>query len=128
MLLAQGKNPEKFGCRAIDPTALISLSFHRGQAVHIDHYGNIKVWWKNGLIVGQQLNIRIPCHSVLDTESIKIPVVRTFSDVPADSPLALLGSNGTLELAVNLGRADEHFGVQLEDILRIGSFKRSDPS
>jgi S-adenosyl-L-methionine hydrolase (adenosine-forming) len=36
-----------------------------------------------------------------------LPLVRTYSDVEAGRPCALVGSSGRLEIAVRLGRADE---------------------
>lgn len=115
---ANSDQPEQFGCSLTSPTSLTPLTFHPGQVVHVDHYGNLKVIWENGIHVGSSLRIK------KNGQSWKIPVVKTFSDVPEGAPLALLGSNGTLELAVNLGKADEYFGVQLGDIVRIRSLMR----
>lgn len=35
--------------------------------------------------------------------------MKTFAEVPEGKPLAYIGSLGLLELAVNMGRADEYF-------------------
>jgi len=40
-----------------------------------------------------------------------VPLARTFSDVPAGSPLAYIGSDGLLEIGVNRGSAAERFGL-----------------
>ena len=50
---------------------------------------------------------------------IKFPIVKTFSDVGPYAPLAYIGSNETLELAVNLGNASEYFGFKTGEILNI---------
>jgi S-adenosylmethionine hydrolase len=40
-----------------------------------------------------------------------LPFVKTYSDVPAGEPCALVGSSGRLEIAVNRGRADALAGA-----------------
>jgi S-adenosylmethionine hydrolase len=44
--------------------------------------------------------------------SSRLPVVRTYSDVAPGAPCGLVGSSGRLELAVNVGRADELDGFR----------------
>ena len=73
------------------------LEFQNGQVLHIDSYGNAKVWGK---------------------KTFGLRVVKTFSDVPAGQPLILNGSSDTLELAVNLGNAQERFGLKLGQIIK----------
>lgn len=41
----------------------------------------------------------------------RLPLKRTFGEVPADAPLAYVGSSGLVEIAVNGGRADVHLGL-----------------
>lgn len=75
---------------------ILKLEFTEGQIVHIDHYGNAKVW--GGKTFG-------------------LPLVKTFSDVAEGEPLVLNGSSDLLELAVNLGSAKERFGLKLGEVL-----------
>src|SRR3989344_6022901 len=113
--ITQGKQPKDFGSTSISPEALTQVNFQSGQILHIDHYGNIKIHWQENINAFRKLLIK-----TTKTAEV-IPVVKTFSDVPPNTPLALLGSNGTLELAVNLTRGDEYFGVHLGEIVTIQS-------
>lgn len=103
--LAQGKTPEEFGCQKI--RKLEKLAFKPGQVVHVDHYGNVKVWWKK----------KLDGHLVVNGQ--KIPTAKTFSDVPLGKPLAYIGSHGVLELAVNLGNAQNLHHLSVGDDLNI---------
>lgn len=109
--LAKGELPEQFGCQSTSKSTIIPLHISEGQVVHIDDFGNIKVFSK------QPTSNRITVHTYSRTEDV--PFVSTFSDVPKGAPLALLGSSGTLELAVNLCRADEYFGLKVGDQVKI---------
>ncbi len=111
--LAKGKKPEDFGSRKIDPAQLIKLKIKQGQVVHIDNYGNVKVFYKDHLRPGNTLQIKIK------GKKFSVPIVKTFSDVEQGKPLALLGSSGTLELAINYSRGDTFFGAKLGDVLQI---------
>lgn len=92
--LTQGKQPEEFGCKEI--TDIVKLEFQEGQIVHIDAYGNVRVW---------------------GNKTFGLPVVKTFSDVPRGQPLVLRGSSDLFELAVNLGNAKEDFGLKLGQVI-----------
>jgi hypothetical protein len=106
-LLAQGILPKDFGCL---PTDFIQkLDFIKGQVLHIDNYGNIKLFFPKP--DSQELHLRI--------QNLKIPLVKTFSDVPPGKPLAYWGSSNTLELAINLGNAAKEFNVKIGEILEI---------
>ncbi len=111
--LAQGKHPKNFRSKPLALSELVSTSLRPGQVVHIDNYGNVKIQWDKKLLVGRQLLFR------LKGKTVKIPVVKTFSEVSEGKPLALLGSSETLELAVNLGNAAEKYAVQTGEILKI---------
>lgn len=91
VFLAQGKLP-----RGKEIKEIKRLSFREGQVLHIDHYGNAKIWGKR---------------------TFGLPVVKTFSDVAEGEPLLLNGSSDLLELAVNLGSAKERFGLKLGQVL-----------
>jgi len=88
--LAQGETP-----RGNQIDKINKLEFEEGLVVHIDAYGNAKIWGK---------------------KTFGLPVVKTFSDVPAGKPLILNGSSDILELAVNLGSAEAEFGLKLGEV------------
>ena len=89
--LAQGEKPRGKVIENIE-----RLGFKEGQVLHIDHYGNVKIWGK---------------------KTFGLPIVKTFSDVPEGGPLILNGSSETLEIAVNQGNAAQKFGVKLGEVL-----------
>lgn len=111
-LLARNRRPENFGSIPIPFSTLKMLEFKNGQVLHIDHYGNIKIHLSDSID---------PKYCTITTKAgvFTVPFVNTFSDVPAGKPLALLGSSGTFELAINLARADNFFNMKLGDILSI---------
>ncbi len=111
--IAKGKQPEEFGSLKIDPQTLRKILFKTGQVLHVDHYGNIKIHWVSKIKLGQKLTVRTK------KGYLEIPFTKTFSDVPPGKPLAFLGSSETLELAVNLGKADRFLSVKLGDVLLI---------
>lgn len=76
------------------------------EIVYIDHYGNA--------LTGLRASA-VPPDSVLSTESQRIAPAATFSAVPPGAAFWYENSNGLVEIAVNLGRADAALG------LRIGS-------
>jgi len=111
--LAKGKTPENLEVKKITPQIISKIEFKNGQVLHIDHYGNVKVYCEENFNIGQILRI-INSEGVLN-----IPIVKTFSDVLPAKPLALLGSSDTLELAVNMGNIQHLLGVKIGDIIRL---------
>lgn len=111
--VAQGKNPIDFGSFQIDPASLEKISFKTGQVLHIDFFGNIKVYWPNEIQIGRKLIIKNR------KSQLELPIVKTFCDVPAGKPLAIIGSSYTLELAVNLANASQLLNINSTDILDI---------
>lgn len=111
--LSQGRKPEDFHSLKTLTSHLKMITFQSGQVLHIDHYGNIKVYWPKHIIPERELIVKNKKFR------LKVPIVKTFSDVLPRSPLAFLGSNLTLELAVNLGNAAKRYNIQTNDILNI---------
>lgn len=111
--LSQKITPEAFQSQDISISHLQKLSFQNGQVLHIDHYGNIKIYWPKQIVVGEKLIVKNKKFH------LEVPIVKTFSDVPPQSPLALLGSHLTLELAVNLVDAARLFDIHINDVLTI---------
>lgn len=112
--LGNGQKPEDFKSKAIDWQSLVKLKFEDGQVLHVDDYGNLKINWNGKIKIGSVLNVLTK-----DKRHFAVPVVKTFSEVESGQPLALLGSSGTLELAVNLANAAKIFDIKLGDVLEI---------
>ncbi len=111
--LTQGKSPYDFGSIDLSLDKLKKINFKPGEVLHIDHYGNLKVYWPREIKGGGRLILK---HKGVNKE---VPITKTFSDVPKGTTLALLGSSNTLELAVNLENAAAYYGIKVGDVLNI---------
>lgn len=74
--------------------------------IYIDHFGN--------LITGIRA-AGVDSEASLYYRGGRISRARTFSDVAQGEPLCYENSSGLLEIAVNCGRADSHFGAAVGD-------------
>ncbi len=73
-----------------------------GQVIHVDRFGTL-VTNLPGQAIAPGTTLRVGGHTV--------PVAATFADAARGSPLAFVGSGGTVEIAVRDGRADQVLGV-----------------
>jgi len=106
--LSLGTPPPEFGpihhepVRIEWPEPVIGPEGITGQVIHVDGFGSLltNIPYE---IIRQQLPGK---HAAsVSIGSRVIPVHRTYSDVPPGSALALSGSSGLLEIAVNQGSA-----------------------
>jgi S-adenosylmethionine hydrolase len=92
----------------------------RAQVLLADHYGNLitnvpqAMIREMGLEQGERLAVSFGPKNLI------VPLVRTYGDVPVGSPLALINSQGLLELAVNQGSLAAEQGVASGAEVRIG--------
>ncbi len=112
--LTQGKEPESFGCTRIDPRSLASLTFERGQVGTVDEFGNVKILGYEN----PQTDLRLSFG--FNGQHVEVPFRRTFSDVPLGAPVAYWGSDDTLELGVNQGKAHLLFGDEPDYVIKPG--------
>lgn len=113
VLITQKKHPFSFGAIKTPSSSLISIKFESGQVIHVDHYGNIKIFYLQAILHKRQLIIKTK------KKTITIPFVKTFSDVDVGKPLAYLGSSNTLELAINQKNAAKRYNIQVGDMLKV---------
>jgi len=82
-----------------------------GRIIHVDHFGNATT--------------NVPRDALPKTVRISVknqplgPLKRTYSDVPAGQPLALIGSAYLLEIAVRNGSAAKNLSLKVGDPVRI---------
>lgn len=76
------------------------------RAVYIDHYGNVMC----GVRAAE-----IPSETRLAVNGRAIERAVTFGDVLPFAPFWYANANGLVEIAVNRGRADRHFGLVVGD-------------
>jgi S-adenosyl-L-methionine hydrolase (adenosine-forming) len=101
--LARGETPQMaardpaFGRRHDWPDDLAEI-------VYVDHYGNAMTGLRASAV---------SADAALVIGGTRIARARTFSDMPAGAPLWYENSNALVEIAVNLGRADEVLGLRI---------------
>ncbi|OLP17193.1 hypothetical protein BST81_17750 [Leptolyngbya sp. 'hensonii'] len=106
---------------AIDPATLVQLPIPPcvltapgswlGTIQYIDSFGNLVSNLSSTLISGQSW------HLIL--KDIPIGSAQTYGDRSPGQPLALIGSHGWIEIAVNQGSARLQFGCQVGDRLEL---------
>lgn len=103
--LATGLDPAELGPEASDFIRLPWPGLQRhddrleGGIVHVDHFGNALTNLPNDLTQGPR-----PVAALL-SGSLRIPIATCYADVPAGTPVAVPGSTGYLEIAINRGHA-----------------------
>lgn len=113
--LALGVKPRNFG-RVADRLETLPVPHRaertgrgwRGQVIHVDRFGN--------LVTNIHEEQMAPPRSVealeVSVDGMRVgPILMTFSDAKAGTPVAYWGGAGFLEIAVNRGRAIERFGA-----------------
>jgi S-adenosylmethionine hydrolase len=113
--LANGVSPKECG-RATDHLEILPVA-HRaestadglaGAVLYVDRFGTLVTNIDQEQVAGLG-GSRRAAEVLVDGESIG-PIRSAFCDVPEGSPVALIGSGGTLEVAINRGSAAERFG------------------
>jgi len=99
--LAKGETPPS---RAHQPLRHVDWPDDLAEIVYIDHYGNA--------ITGLRASAMAK-ESVLSTASRSIAHAETFSAVSPGAAFWYENSNGLVEIAVNLGRADAVLGLKI---------------
>jgi len=90
------------GPRCADPVRLAPLGAGDRRVVYVDGFGNL-VTNVRGDALGAAAAVRIGGR--------ELPILGTYADVPEGAPLALVGSFGLLEIAVNRGSAAVLLGL-----------------
>lgn len=111
--LASGVSLEQLG-REIDLASLVELPIPEcrqtdrgliGCIQYCDRFGNLVTNIPGSLVQGKICSVEIAGQTILGRQ--------TYSDNPIGSPIALIDSNGWLEIAVNGGNAQMSLGVDL---------------
>lgn len=83
----------------------------QGEIIHIDRFGNAITNIEAGLLPGDDKATR----EVTIKRKLCCKLAECYSAVPAGSPVAVIGSSGFLEIAVNGGSAERKFGLEIGD-------------
>ena len=116
--LSKGVLPEEFGPRVHEvawlnvPPPTESAGQIEGRVIHVDRYGN--------LITNIALADEGAGRAVVEIEGLRIQgLSRSYED--ADGVLAIVGSHGTIEIAIRNGNAAHEFGVGVGATVRVCS-------
>jgi S-adenosyl-L-methionine hydrolase (adenosine-forming) len=93
---------------------IYSLEKNGNFITYIDSFGNIKT----NLVVDASFSDRI-LHIKIGDRDHHIPFLKTFSQTPSGALLCYKGSNETLEIAVNLGSAQDHLQAHVGDTITL---------
>jgi len=89
------------------PQVNIDGGVTHGQVIYIDRFGNCIT------------NISSVASNVRVAGRIECPVKKFYQEVPSGQPLAMMGSTGFLEIAVNGGHAAKALGLKLGDVVEV---------
>lgn len=135
--LAAGVPLLKFGSEVKDPVRLplprleITDGALHGEVLYIDHFGNVitsigRLVWEGDYLhldaafgTGQPLMLRASAVNVRAAGRDLGPIRRTYGEVNPGDPLALIGSEGMLELAVSHGHGGDALGAKVGDSVSI---------
>ncbi|MBE9114140.1 SAM-dependent chlorinase/fluorinase [Nodosilinea sp. LEGE 07298] len=113
--LANGVPIDRLG-PAVDPQSLITLPLMRstptatgwqGTVQYIDRFGNAATTIPASAVASD--------HWTVTVGETTLPGLRTYGEVPPGEGLALVGSHGFVEIAVNQGSAQQRFGLAVGD-------------
>lgn len=89
-----------------------------GIAIYIDHYGNVitniskQLFQEFGKGRGFNILFRDSDYNISE-------ISKSYNDVPKGERVALFSSTGFIEIAINNGRANDLFGIEFKDTIRI---------
>lgn len=92
------------------PQPKIEAGVLRGEIIHIDRFGNAITNLSS--VSPAAKTARVPGKAECD-------VAQFYAQVPVGQPIAVTGSSGFLELAVNAGNAAQQFGLKIGDPVEV---------
>ncbi|MCF2146701.1 S-adenosyl-l-methionine hydroxide adenosyltransferase family protein [Desmonostoc muscorum LEGE 12446] len=117
--LASGVPLEQLG-QKIDPASLVKLDIGEckqtttgvvGCIQYIDGFGNLVSNIPGSFVQGKSWYVQV--------ERLNVPGCETYSNVKVGEAIALVGSHGWVEIAVNSGNAHSQLQLNLQDALQI---------
>jgi S-adenosylmethionine hydrolase len=86
-----------------------------GEVIHIDGFGNIVTNITEKHLKAMDIREGVQLSVTLKDKDVLAKLCSAYGDVPADSPLTVIGSGGFFEVAVNRGNAAQAFGMKTGD-------------
>lgn len=92
----------------------------RPRITYIDSFGNIKT----NIVITDEISSSQHVSVVINDKSYDAKFVHTFSEAPVDDLIVYLGSNNTLEVAINLGSAQQKVNARAGQLIDIHPFNK----
>ena len=116
--LDKGVKPKEFGAEITEPvTPKYAHVEHKngslfGEVLHVDGYGNVITNISQAEVAAAK-TVKVNLHHV----SLQLNCSKTYGESKPQEPLALIGSHGFLELALDQGSFQERYRVNIGDKL-----------
>jgi S-adenosyl-L-methionine hydrolase (adenosine-forming) len=111
--LEKGIKPERFGPEVLEPVKPEFTQIkHKDSSIivrvlNIDSFGNIVTNINKSEVT--QNGIKAAINVQMPKQELKLKLKKTYGDTKPGEPLALIGSHGFLEIALNRGNASEKY-------------------
>ncbi len=118
--LDEGVKPPEFGVEITDPVIpkFAAVECRNGsvfgEVLHVDGFGNV-ITNIGGAEVAEAKTVKVNLHHI----SLQMPRSETYGAAKPQEPLALVGSHGFLELALNQGSFSEKYRVNAGDRIEV---------
>lgn len=114
--LDKGVKPKEFGVEITDPVTPKFANVERkngsisGEVLYVDGFGNV-ITNIGKAEVAKAKTVKVNLHNI----SLQLPCSETYGNAKPQEPLALVGSHGFLELALNQGSFSGKYRVNAGD-------------
>ncbi len=121
--LTLGYEPARLGevitdaVTAMQPAPVTTPNFIRGSIVHIDRYHNAILNVHRDLVVRMAKGRAV--HTRFSNSDPIVGIVDHYHEAPEGELLARYNSRGYVELAINMGRAAQLFGLQRDQLVQL---------
>jgi S-adenosylmethionine hydrolase len=127
--LANGVSIDEFGPRAenciqLTSKYLVSDGKAKGEIIHVDDFGNIVTNIPSSELAKIDIKTGSKTKITIGRKTLEMTLHKTYGEVKAGEPVALIGSTGFLEISINKGdaaktyKAKEEIGVSISRIYR----------
>jgi S-adenosyl-L-methionine hydrolase (adenosine-forming) len=119
--LDKGVAPHEFGPEVTDPVTPQYASVKKkgnvliGEVLHVDGFGNVITNVSQKMLESPK-TVKVKLRDV----PITLAFAQTYAEAKPNEAIALFGSHGFLEFALNQGNAAEKFGVEVGDVVEVG--------
>ncbi len=87
-----------------------------GEVLHIDGFGNVIT-----NIGPDELPPLLSLKIELASNHLEVPIGKAYGEAELQQPIALIGSHGFLEIALNQGSAEEKYGMKTGDRVEVAT-------